>query len=450
MKIAINNGILIDPKNKIFKKMNLLIENGKIKELSDKRLSGDEELDCGNLYISPGFIDMHMHEDPMINGEIKINIFEKMLKMGVTTAIGGNCGIGSNNIKKYLDIIEKGNPVNFGTFLPHSVLREYIKANDRYENLESQDIEKMYQYGKNLIRENDLFGISFGIEYIPGIDFNELITLAGLGKNRIISAHLRNDGDDVLEALDEFLEIGNFIKAHLQISHIGSMAGYGQMNKFLSAVEEKRKKGIDVSCDCYPYTAFSTHIGSAVFDNDYIKRHKVEYNCLEIMEGKYKGQRCTETLFHILRKEFPNTLITGHMMLEKDIETALKNPSTIIVSDGILGESGNGHPRASGTFPRFISKYVRDKKLMSLYEGIEKITSQPAKILKLNKGSLEIGADADITIFSLEEIADKATFVDSSLPPSGIKYVLVDGKIALKDGEITNLKLGKTVKYPKI
>lgn len=212
MKIAINNGILIDPKNKIFKKMNLLIENGKIKELSDKRLSGDEELDCGNLYISPGFIDMHMHEDPMINGEIKINIFEKMLKMGVTTAIGGNCGIGSNNIKKYLDIIEKGNPVNFGTFLPHSVLREYIKANDRYENLESQDIEKMYQYGKNLIRENDLFGISFGIEYIPGIDFNELITLAGLGKNRIISAHLRNDGDDVLEALDEFLEIGNFIK----------------------------------------------------------------------------------------------------------------------------------------------------------------------------------------------------------------------------------------------
>lgn len=167
------------------------------------------------------------------------------------------------------------------------------------------------------------------------------------------------------------------------------------------------------------------------------------------MDGKHKGQRCTEELFYTLRKESPNTLVTGHMMLEKDIEIALKDPNTIIVSDGILGEDGNGHPRAAGTFPRFISKYVRDKKLMSLYEGIDKIASQPAKILKLNKGSLEIGADADITIFSLEEIEDKATFADSSLPPSGIKYVLIDGKIALQDGEIFNSKLGKTVKYPK-
>lgn len=398
MKIAVNNGILVDPKNKIFEKMNLLIENGKIKELSNQKLSGDQELDCQGLYISPGFIDMHMHEDPMKNGKIKINIFEKMLKMGVTTAIGGNCGIGPNNIKEYLDTVEKGNPVNFGLFLPHSILREYIGAADRYENLESRDIEKMYQYGKNLIRENDLFGISFGIEYIPGIDFNELVTLAGLGKNRIVSAHLRNDGADVFGALEEFLEVGNYVKTHLQISHIGSMAGYGQMAEFLSVVEEKRKAGIDISCDCYPYAAFSTHIGSAVFDNNYIQKHKVEYDCLEIMEGKYKGQRCTEELFNILREKFPDTLVTGHMM----------------------------------------------------YEGIEKITSLPAEILKLNKGSLGIGDNADITIFSLEEIEDKATFSENALSPVGIKYVLINGETALKDGEIINSKLGKTVKYPKI
>lgn len=450
MKIAVNNGILIDPKNKIFEKMNLLIENGKIKELSFDKLFGDQELDCQGLYISPGFIDIHMHEDPIKNGKIKINIFEKMLKMGVTTAIGGNCGIGPNNIKEYLDTVEKGNPVNFGLFLPHSILREYIGANDRYENLESKDIEKMYQYGKKLIKENDLFGISFGIEYVPGIDFNELVTLSGLGKNRIISAHLRNDGSDVFEALEEFLEVGNYVKAHLQISHIGSMAGYGQMDKFLSILKEKRDKGINVSCDCYPYAAFSTHIGSAVFDNDYIQKHEMEYNCLEIMEGKYKGQRCTEELFNILRKKFPDTLVTGHMMLEKDIETALKDSNTIIISDGILGSEGNGHPRAVGTFPRFISKYVRDKKIMSLYEGIEKITSHPAEILKLNKGSLGIGDDADITIFSLEEMEDKATFADSTLSPTGIKYVIINGETALKDGKVINSKLGKTVKYPKL
>lgn len=87
---------------------------------------------------------------------------------------------------------------------------------------------------------------------------------------------------------------------------------------------------------------------------------------------------------------------------------------------------------------------------MSLYEGIEKITSLPAEILKLNKGSLGIGDNADITIFSLEEIEDKATFSENALSPVGIKYVLINGETALKDGEIINSKLGKTVKYPKI
>lgn len=446
MKIAINNGHLIDPKNNISEKLNISIENGKIVELSKNILTGDKVIDANNLYVTPGFIDMHMHEDKILDGKIKINIFEKLLKMGVTSAIGGNCGIGIENISEYLNLVDLGFPINYGTLLPHEILRKYIDIHDRYANLENKNIEKMYHFGKNLIKENGLLGISFGIEYIPGIDFNELITLARLGKNRIVSAHLREDGENVLKSLNEFLEIGKFSDTHLQISHIGSMAGYGQMDKFLTEIENKKEHDIKIMYDCYPYKAFSTLIGSAVFDNNYIENHNFVYEQLQIASGPLKGNLCTKKIFEQLRKSSPETLVIGHMMIEKDIDTAILNKNTVIVSDGILTESGEGHPRAAGTFPKFLKEYVKDKKLLSIEEAIEKITFSPAKILGINKGSLEIGADADITIFSLDEIEDQATFENTTLPPKGIKYVIINGKLVLIDNDVVNFNSGKSIR----
>lgn len=446
MKIAINNGHLIDPKNNISEKFNIGIENGKVVELSKDILSGDKVINANGFYVTPGFIDMHVHEDRIIDGNIKINIFEKLLKMGVTSAIGGNCGIGIENINEYLKLVDFGFPINYGTLLPHEILRKHINIHDRYANLDNKNIEQMYHFGKNLIKENGLLGISFGIEYIPGIDFNELMTLARLGKNRVVSAHLREDGENVLNSLGELLEIGRFNDTHLQISHIGSMAGYGQMNKFLNEIENKKEQGVKIMCDCYPYKAFSTLIGSAVFDNNYIENHNFSYEQLQIASGPLKGNLCTKEIFEQLRKTAPETLVVGHMMLEKDIDMAILNRNTIVVSDGILTETGEGHPRAAGTFPKFLKEYVKEKKLLSIEEAIEKITSTPAKILEINKGSLEIGADADITIFSLDEIEDQATFENTSLPPKGIKYVIINGEIALIDNEILSFNSGKSIR----
>lgn len=446
MKITINNGHLIDPKNNISEKLNIGIENGKIVELSKNILIGDKIIDANNLYVTPGFIDMHMHEDKMVDGKIKINIFEKLLKMGVTSAIGGNCGIGVENIKEYLELVDFGLPINCGMLLPHEILRKHIDIHDRYANLDNKNIEKMYHFGKTLIKENGLLGISFGIEYIPGIDFNELITLARLGKNRIVSAHLREDGENVLKSLEELLEIGKFTDTHLQVSHIGSMAGYGQMTKFLSEIENRKEQGIKIMCDCYPYKAFSTLIGSAVFDNNYIEHHNFSYEQLQITSGPLKGSLCTKEIFEKLRKTAPETLVVGHMMIEKDIDIAILNRNTIVVSDGILTEAGEGHPRAAGAFPKFLKEYVKEKKLISIEEAIEKITFSPAKILGINKGSLEIGADADITIFSLDEIEDQANFEDTSLAPKGIKYVIVNGEIALANNEILSFNCGKSIR----
>lgn len=446
MRTAINNGYLIDPQNKISENLNIAMENGKIVEISKRKLEGDMIIDATDLFVTPGFIDMHMHEDPLENGEININIFEKMLRMGVTTAIGGNCGIGTLNIKEYLEKIDMGFLINYGTFLPHEILRRAIQKNNRYETLDNSNIEEMYKFGKKIMRENQLLGISFGIEYIPGIDSNELVQLAHLGKGKVVSAHLREDGKDVFRSLEEFAQIGKHVKTHLQVSHIGSMAGYGQMKEFLEKIEIKNREGIKISCDCYPYTAFSTFIGSAVFDNNYIENHGTDYSSLEIVSGKYQGKRCTKELFEKLRKDEPKTLVAGHMMLEEDIESALKHRYTAVVSDGILGEDGNGHPRATGAFPRFLSRYVRDKKILSLEEAIEKITSYPAQILGISKGSLQLGADADIALFSLEEISDKATFSESTLPPEGIKSVIIGGNLVLMNGKILNNNSGKSVR----
>ena len=224
------------------------------------------------------------------------------------------------------------------------------------------------------------------------------------------------------------------------------MAGFGQIDKVFQIIDEKRAKGIDVSCDCYPYSAFSTKIGETTFDEGFIERYNTGYESLEVMEGEFKGKRCTEEMFFKIRKEHPETMMVGHLMNSEDIEKALLNPNTVVASDGILGINGDGHPRAAGSFPRFLAKYVRDKKLMSLYEGIEKITYAPAKLYKINKGGLSIGDDGDITIFSLEELEDMATFAENGLSPKGIKYVIINGEIAVKNDEIINGKLGTALR----
>lgn len=435
MKIVINNGLVIDPKNSINDYLNLEITDGKISKISKEKLIGDYEIDAKNLCVTPGFIDIHMHEDIMKDGKIQIDIFERMLKMGVTTAVGGNCGIGPNNIGEYLKEYEKNPLINFKMLLPHKILRDYIGAEDRYTSLSSDEIEKMYKYGEKLIKENNLLGISFGIEYIPGINREELVNLAKLGENKIIAVHLRKDGDDIIESCEEFFEVAKYVNSHFQISHIGSMAGYGQMRKFLNYIQNKIDNGLDIGCDCYPYTAFSTHIGSAVFDDGYIESHGGDYSKLEVLDGEYKGQRCTKEIFNYLRKNSPDTLVAGHLMVDEDIKIAFQDKNVVVASDGLLSESGNGHPRAVGTFPKFLRKYVLDDKIMSLSEGVAKITNQPADFYGLKAGTLSIGANGDITIFSLDELKDNATF-DKLISPSGIKYVLVNGSIALKDGEI--------------
>ena len=449
MKTAINNGFIIDPKNKIYSKLNLFIENGKIIEISNNKLQGDVIIDADGLIVTPGFIDIHMHEDDYDekNDIFKINTFENMVKMGVTTAIGGNCGAGPKEPGIYLDAVDRlGIPLNFGLLVPHEILRKKVNEKDKYRKASKENISKMRDMAKEYLDKGCL-GISFGIRYTPGITKEELLYVSEAAKkdNKMVAAHIRDDAQYVIPSAMEFIEVGKQFGVPIQFSHIGSMGAYGQMEQLLSLFDYYKAKGIDIGSDCYPYNAFSTGLGETTYDEGFLDRYNTIYNSIEISRGKYRGQRLTEDLFFKLRKTNPELSTIAYVMKEEEVDMAITHPDVCIGSDGALRDF-QGHPRASGTFPRFIKKYVKEKKLLNLYQAIEKMTYLTAKRAGIKKGSLGINDDADINIFNFEELEDRATFKQPALPPKGLKYVIVGGKVAIKNNKMINDKLGKSIR----
>nr|WP_303212856.1 amidohydrolase family protein [uncultured Romboutsia sp.] len=450
MITVVKNGRVIDPYNNIDSKLNIVIKDGKILEITPYEISGEKNIDATGLIVCPGFIDIHMHEDMYHNEEDYLDewIAKSMLNMGVTTCIGGNCGINLTEPLTYLDAVDRLKlPVNIGLMAGHTNIRECVVENsNKYNPIQTDDIKKIMYTAREYL-EGGCFGISYGIRYVPGITELELIEVSKACKpeNKIINAHVRDDAKNIIWATKEFIKVGMKLDIPIQNSHIGSMGGYGQMKELLRLLDSVKSSGLDITSDCYPYYAFSTRIGETTYDDGFLERYNIDYDSIEISEGKYKGQRCTRNIFDELRKNSPDTITVGHVMNEKDIDMAILHPNVMIASDGFL-HNEQGHPRAAGTFPRLIDKYVKTGKL-SLYDAINKMTTMQAKKLGLsNKGNLSKGSDADITIFSYDEIKDNATFDNPIKKPDGIKYVLIKGSVALKDGEIVNGKLGTSVR----
>lgn len=453
-ELVINDGNIVNVENGTISKCNIGIKNGKIAALSREAIRGETAIDASGLLVSPGFIDMHMHEDPLvINGPesvIEESIFKSMALMGVTTCIGGNCGILMDDVEGYLGTADKkGLSVNFGTYLGYSAIREKIGVSDNYRPLTKAEAEE----AKKLIREglsSGAVGLSFGLEYTPGSTTNELIEMAKVLKDfpgKILAAHYRYDASEGIEAMKELIAISWVAGVPMQISHIGSCTAFGMMEESLQLLEKARSIGIDVMADCYPYDAFCTYIGTAVFDGDCFSRWHKDYSAVVPAEGKYKGQHCTKEMFEYLRENEPNTLVVTFVMDENEVAKALAHPLVIVASDGLMHD-GQGHPRGAGAFPRVLARYARERKVLTLAEALRKMTVMPARRLGLaDKGTLDIGKDADIVIFDPETVRDKADFSRPSLPPEGIPYVIVNGKTVVKEGRLTGEKPGKAVRF---
>ena len=449
MKLLIKNGRVIDPSQRIDARLNLLIENGKICSLTETLPYAEQIVDADGFVVCPGFIDMHAHEDPIVNGirfaeEEKANL-ACLLRMGVTTCLAGNCGDNFCDPSEFLDLVDReGCFVNVCMLAGYTYAREKFSSAGQYASITAEERKEIMHFLSEAL-SHGCAGISFGLEYVPGMDRAELLEASRLcsSEKKMIAAHIRFCAEKAELAAMEVMDAGKEADVPVELSHIGSMAGYGQMHQFLKTVDAYRASGVDVGCDCYPYTAFSTRIGSAPYD-DLTAMH-CSYEDIELCEGKYRGQRCTKEIFEEERTTHPDYLTVGHVMKKEDILLAYRHPNTTVGSDCFLS-NGNGHPRASGAFPRFL-RLAADYGLMSLNEAISRITALPASRLGLtNKGTLHVGADADLVLFDPCNVCDCSTFSCPTLPPKGIAAVYLAGQCAVENGKIINAALGKAVR----
>lgn len=452
MKILIQNGLLIDPASCVHAKLNLLLEDGRVSAVTQETPAADRVIDAAGKVVCPGFLDIHMHEDPVeadgkLYADAEKAIFNCMLRMGVTTAVGGNCGENAYHPADYLDIVDRdGAPVHVAMLAGHGFFRQRAGCTDKYAPASDAQIAQMTREIEESLARGCL-GVSYGIRYVPGMDARELRLTAAPCKRdgRLVAAHIRSDAEEVFAAAREFLDAGLGLGVPMQLSHIGSMAGFGQMKRFLELVDCYRMQGLNVGCDCYPYAAFSTGIGETTYDDGWLARYDCGYDVVELAEGKYKGQRCTREIFEEMRRNFPECKTICYVMQQDDVDLAYQHPGVMLGSDGTLSR-GQGHPRAAGAFPRLLGQYVRSGKL-SLEDAIARMTALPAQQLGLSrKGRLCVGADADVVIFDPQTIADRATFADPLLPPVGIAYVIVNGVVAAEQGQIVCAAAGKAVR----
>ena len=449
LDILIKNGSYPDFNENELKKANIGIEDGKITYIGEEAPEADKVIDAEGRVVSPGFIDIHMHEEDFTEGR-KYIIAEMMAKQGVTTAVGGNCGVLHQTVKEFRDTVEElgGAPVNYMMLSGYNAywtelgLGHYDKSTPEQRAVIKEKIKSDLEAGA--------IGISFGIEYDPGITTEEMIEAANMNDDDglLVAAHYRADGINSIPAIEEMIEIQSNIGKRFQISHLSSCSAMGTMKEALDTINSYIEKDPRLNYDTYPYNAFSTYIGSTVFEPGCLEAWHKDYSDLLLQGEPYKNQPATKESFEDARENYPDMLVVAIVMNEDEIAAAIANPNGMVASDGIIA-NGNGHPRAAGTFPRVLGKYVREDKVLDIVTALRKISLEPAKRLDMEhrKGDIHVGADADITIFDPETIIDGPSFADINLPNKGIDYVIVNGKVAVKDNEFIDDRAGKFIAY---
>jgi N-acyl-D-amino-acid deacylase len=438
--LVINNADVVLFNPHAVKKVNIGVRNGVISQVSPEVLGGRQTIDATGKVVSPGFIDFHSHVDG------KVFSAECVARQGATTTIGGERSFNGKLLK---DIFKDGFLINHGFYVSHSfTLRRAVGIKDPYLAAETGSIKEMEVLAEQFLI-NGAFGIHFGLEFVPGTSEAEIVSLAEVAKrhNRKLIVHLRKDGEEALNHFAEIEKIASETGVGVHISHLMYMVGFkGVMEEVLRRIDEAREKGQDITADTGLYAAFPSCIGSSILDSKWQEAYgkRISYDNVLISSGIFSGQFCDEEIFHYLRSEFPNTLVTVFACDESEIVRALKKEYVYVSTNAADGPhyENIGHPETAGTFPRLLGTYVRDRKAISLCDAIYKISLGPAMRFGLKgKGIISEGYDADIVIFDKNNIKDTADYVGFGNPnakPTGIATVIVNGEIILKDNIIVS------------
>jgi len=459
--------------------------------IAEAGMTAAREIDATDLYLAPGFIDPHTHHAGRLSSEdAHSRALLRCLMQGVTTIFAGNDGAGPLPIGETLRQWEEdGIGVNVGLFAPHGSVRAAVIG---YRNIGASpdQIDQMREIVRTSMEEG-AFGLSTGLFYTPGFfsTTTEVIELAKVAAayGGIYDTHQRDEGSQnigVVKSVKEVLEIGEKAGIPVHISHIkvSGTQSWGKSEEIVRLVEKAQRRGLKASANQYPYLASRTSLEAALIPTwvrdggrsamkqrfeDAGLRDSIKAGVAEAinartgtaaklflsipsdtsLNGKHLEEVAKswntspqEAVIRILTEKTP--AVHSFIMSEKDMLTFVRQPWVMIGSDG-----GGGHPRSFGTFPRAIRNYALDKKIVSIAEMIRKCSGLTAETVNIKKrGLIKKGYYADLVIFDPNTIRDHATFENAAQKPSGIPYVIVNGKIAIDDGEYTQALAGRALR----
>lgn len=481
--------------------VDLLIENGRIVDgLGNAAVDGDvvvvgdsivfvgdarfskrdvdsrvkQRIDAAGRIVAPGFIDLHSHGDPIETGE-----FKNFLAMGVTSIALGQDGSSPDvqPLSSWLDrVAASGIGTNLAMFVGHGTLRTQSGI-----GLDPDPPEDRMQAMLALLDETlrYTFGMSTGLEYNPGLNARpaELTALARVvGKHdRLIMSHMRNEDDDQLEAsLAELLDQGQHSRVH--VAHLKSVygKGAGRADEILSILDDARASGIAITADVYPYTASYTGIGivfpvwaKTAEQFEVAKRERRDELAawlrqrIEQRNGPeatllgtepYTGKTLADLAFE-LETPFEDVLIdvigpqgaSGAYFVMND---ALQSR---LLEDPFIGVSSDGsptgfHPRGHGTFATIIEDYVVQREVLTVEEAVRKMTSFAADIIGIeDRGVVREGMRADLIVFDPHNVQAKATYPDPLQLAEGFDVVIVNGRVARQDGQLSSERFGRVL-----
>jgi N-acyl-D-aspartate/D-glutamate deacylase len=451
------------------------------------------EFNAKGLVIAPGLIDLHSHsDDPILEAKTRQNA--NFLTQGCTTVVTGNCGSGPVDVAAYYrKIDERGAGTNVLHLVPHGALRSQAMGRENRPPSPAE-LDKM----KRLVAQgmqDGAWGMATGLIYVPGSfsKTDELIALAGVVAEHdgIYASHIRNEGTQLLQSLDEILNIGRQAKLPVHVSHlkVSGKANWGLAPDAIQKLRDARAAGQQVTADQYPYPASSTSLAATVIPDE-LRDWKALKAALDDGEraDKVRGQIEQKLAAHdqgqsIVIANFANerpwqgkslaaiakdtsrtpldvvldimsrggAQIVNFGMNEDEVRLFMREPFVATASDGSaqsLDSPAQPHPRSFGCFPRKIGYYAIEGKVLPLGQAIRSASGLPADILRLpERGYLKAGYFADVVVFNPATFRDKATFTEPLQWSTGVKLLLVNGQTAVEDGQPTGKLAGRAIRH---
>jgi N-acyl-D-aspartate/D-glutamate deacylase len=507
--VVIRNGRVLDGAGNPWILADVAIANGRFAEIGKIEERGRLEIDARGKYVSPGWIDVMDQSGSVLR---RNGLAENKLRMGVTTAIGGEGGtpVDASEIPEYFATLEQqGISINFGTYFSEAQARRSVLGMQaRAPNAE--ELSRLRAIMDTAMR-NGAMGMTTALIYPPSsyATTDELVEVGKVAASHggIYASHIRGEGKEVVQSVREAIEIGERAGMPVEIFHlkVAYRPGWGVlMDSVRQVVEAARARGVDVAADLYVYTAGGTGLEATIpswaFEGgrdsllarlgrpDARARLKNEirtgspgwWNIVEASGGwsnivlvnarnpanaKYHGKTIeqiarerggdpVDVAWNLVTEGQGRVMAIYHMMSEDDVETALRFPWTSIGSDagavaqiGASDATGLPHPRSFGNHARVIARYVKEKRTLTLEDAVRKMTSWPATRMRLaDRGVIRVGGWADVTIFDLETLDDRATYERPMEFPTGIEWVLVNGVVVIDRGKHTGAKPGHVLR----